>query len=207
MAQKRIGIYSGTFDPVHAGHIAFALQAMEQAGLDKLYFLPERRPRHKQGVEHFGHRVAMLKQALQPHPKFDVLELNDISFSVVRTMPKLRHLFPDDQLVFLFGSDAIGGLPSWPQAERFLRQTELVIGCRWQDDTSGIEKLITGWPTYPRKYVIIDSYAPEVSSGSIRAALQRRQSIRGLLKSVENYSNRNWLYVSLAAETASIDKP
>jgi nicotinate-nucleotide adenylyltransferase len=206
MAQKRIGIYSGTFDPVHAGHIAFALQAMEQAGLDRVYFLPERRPRQKKGVEHFGHRVAMLKRAQQPHPKFDVLELNDVSFSVVRTLPKLQHQFPDDQLVFLFGSDTISNLPFWPQADRLLQQAELVIACRWQDNRSDIEELITSWPITPQKYAIIDSYAPEVSSGSIRSALQRRQSIRGLLKSVEHYSNRNWLYISLA-ETTSIDKP
>jgi cytidyltransferase-like protein len=62
--QSRIGIYSGTFDPVHAGHMAFALQAMQEAKLDRLYFLPERRPRYKQGVEHFAHRVAMLERAI-----------------------------------------------------------------------------------------------------------------------------------------------
>jgi nicotinate-nucleotide adenylyltransferase len=206
MIQKRIGIYAGTFDPVHAGHIAFALQAMEEASLDKLYFLPERRPRHKKGVEHFGHRVAMLKKALRPHPKFEVLELDDVSFSVVRTLPKLQITFPDAQLVFLFGSDAISNLPLWPQADRLLEQAELVIGCRWQDDKSDIQILIKNWPVMPRAYTVINSYAPEVSSGSVRSALQRRQSIRGLLKSVQNYSNQNWLYISLA-EAASIDKP
>src|SRR5581483_3364510 len=87
---KRIGIYSGVFDPVHAGHIGFALQAVERAGLDKVYFLPERRPYHKQGVEHFGHRVAMLKRATRPHPALSVLELEDISFTVERTLPKLQ---------------------------------------------------------------------------------------------------------------------
>ena len=205
MAQKRIGIYSGTFDPVHAGHIAFALQAMERAGLDKLYFLPERRPRHKKGVEHFAHRVAMLKQALQPHPRFDVLELDDVSFSVVRTLPKLQRQFQGNQLVFLFGSDAITGLPAWPQADRLLKQTELVIACRWQDDKPAIQDLMNSWRIAPRKHIIINSYAPEVSSGNVRSALRRRQPVRGLLKSVEHYSNRNWLYISLA-ETASIDK-
>jgi nicotinate-nucleotide adenylyltransferase len=206
MVQQRIGIYAGTFNPVHAGHIAFALQAMERGRLDRLYFLPERRPRHKKGVEHFGHRVAMLKKAALPHPKFKVLELDDVSFTVVRTLPKLRAQFPADQLVFLFGSDAIGDLPTWPQAERLLRQVELVIGCRNQDDAASTRAVITGWPLEPRSYMIFDSYAPDVSSGRVRAALQRRQSVRGLLKSVEHYSNHNWLYISLA-EAAGIDKP
>jgi len=206
MTQKRIGIYADTFDPVHAGHISFALQALERAGLDKVYFLPERRPRHKSGVEHFGHRVAMLKKAVRPHPKFDVLELDDVSFSVIRTLPKLQTRFANSQLVFLFGSDAISSLPSWPRAARLLKQVELIIGCRWQDERSDIHELINNWPIAPRTYTIINSYAPDISSGSVRSALQRRQSVRGLLKSVEHYSNQNWLYISLA-ETAGVDKP
>jgi nicotinate-nucleotide adenylyltransferase len=199
MTHKRIGIYAGTFDPVHAGHIGFALQAAAHAKLDKLYFLPERRPRHKSGVEHFAHRVAMLKKAARPHPAFEVLELDDISFSVVRTLPKLQARFPGSQIVFLFGSDAISDLPAWPQAERLLEQAELIIGCRWQDDRAGTQVQIAGWPIAPRAYSIIDSYAPDISSGSVRGALQRRQSVRGLLKSVERYSNQNWLYISLTA--------
>jgi nicotinate-nucleotide adenylyltransferase len=206
MIQKRIGIYAGTFNPVHAGHIGFALQALQQAGLDAVYFLPERRPRHKSGVEHFGHRVAMLKKALRPHPKFEVLELDDVSFSVTRTLPKLQAKFPGSQLAFLFGSDAISNLPSWPQAEHLLNQTELVVGCRWQDERSDIQELIAGWPIVPRAHTVINSYAPDISSGKVRRALRRRQPVRGLLKSVERYSNQNWLYVSLA-ETAAVDKP
>ena len=206
MTQKRIGIYAGTFDPVHAGHIAFALQAMEQAGLDRLYFLPERRPRHKKGIEHFGHRVAMLKKAIKPHPKFAVMETDDVSFSVVRTLPKLQAQFAADQLVFLFGSDAIADLPSWPQADRLLKESELVIGCRRNDDSGDIHQLVNGWPIAPKAHMIFNSYASGVSSGSVRETLQRRQAVRGLLKSVERYSNHNWLYVSLA-QTAAVDKP
>lgn len=206
MKSRRIGIYAGTFDPVHAGHIAFALQAMDHARLDKLYLLPERRPRQKKGVEHFGHRVAMLRKAIQPHPKFEVLELDDVSFSIVRTLPKLRDQFRGDQLVFLFGSDAVVDLPVWPQADRFLKEAELVIGCRTGDDTDRLQGLIDSWPMQPRSCLIFDSYAPEVSSGRVRAALQERQPVRGLLKSVEHYSNHNWLYVSLAS-TPVVDKP
>jgi nicotinate-nucleotide adenylyltransferase len=205
-SEYRVGIYAGTFNPVHAGHIAFALQAMERAGLDRLYFLPERLPRHKQDVEHFGHRVAMLRQALRPHPKFDVLELDNVSFSVARTLPKLQALFGGDQLVFLFGSDAITDLPAWPRAEQLLRQTELVIGCRQETKPGNIKQMIHGWPTKPQQYTILQSYAPVVSSGRIRQALRLNQPVKGLLSSVVRYSNRNWLYVALG-QPATVDKP
>jgi nicotinate-nucleotide adenylyltransferase len=195
---SRVGIYAGTFDPVHTGHVTFALQALQAAELDKIYFLPERRPRNKQGVEHFGHRVAMLKRALEPHPKLDMLEMVDISFSVQRTLPQLRQQLPGSELVFLFGSDVVPGLAEWPHASSLLKDNELVIGLRFQDDREQVHKIVENWPQQPKAVTVFPSYAPAVSSGKVREGLRRRQPADGLLKSVERYSDRNWLYVSLA---------
>lgn len=194
----RIGIYAGTFDPVHSGHITFALQALRAARLDKVYFLPERRPRAKEQVEHFGHRVAMIRRAIKPHPQFDILEMVDISFSVERTLPRLQKDFPKSQLVFLFGSDVITGLADWPQADNLLKNGELVIGLRSQNKREDIKKIIEGWQIQPSAVTIFDSFAPDVSSGKIRQALRLRKPANGLLKSVERYSDHHWLYVSLA---------
>lgn len=194
---KRIGIYAGTFDPVHAGHITFALQALEAAGLDQVVFLPERRPRGKQDVEHFGHRVAMLRRALKPHPQFEVAELVDVSFSVARTLPHLQKLYPDSELVFLFGSDVVPGVSEWPNAAKLIKGREFVIGLRSSDDHDMLRKTIETWPE-PREVTIFESFAPEVSSNKIREALRLRRPTKGVLKSVERYSDRHWLYVSLA---------
>lgn len=198
MAKQRIGIYAGTFDPVHAGHIAFALQSMEAGKLDRVYFLPERQPRHKRGVEHFGHRVAMLDRALKPHPHLRVLELPDINFSIQRTLVRLLHLHPQDQLVFLFGSDIVPTIPDWQFSEQLLARSELIVGLRGQDTEFGMRQLIQHWQAKPQALAIVDSYAPGVSSGHIREALRLRQPVQGLLSSVVRYSDRHWLYVSLA---------
>ncbi len=195
---KRIGIFAGTFDPVHAGHVTFALQALQAGKLDKVYFLPERRPRNKRGVEHFGHRVAMLRRAAAPHPQFDVLELPDISFSVERTLPRIRRQFANDQLVFLWGSDAITLLPQWPHTDQLLEAAELVIGWRDSHDQVAVMQYINTWPVQPQALIAFASYAPEVSSGRIREALYRRRPAQGLLQSVQRYSDRHWLYVSVA---------
>ena len=194
----RIGIYAGTFDPVHVGHIAFALQSLKAARLDRVYFLPERRPRAKAQVEHFGHRVGMLNQAAKPYPEFGVLELVDVSFNVERTLPYLQKRFFGDELVFLFGSDVIPNLADWPRAENLLEAGELVIGLRFKDDRQTIHKIVEGWPAQPQAVIIFESYAPEVSSGKVREALRTRQAAAGVLKSVERYSDHHWLYVSLA---------
>ena len=195
---RRVGIYAGTFDPVHAGHIAFALQAIKAASLDKVYFLPERRPRGKQQVEHFAHRVGMVKQAIKPHPQFDVMELVDVSFSVERTLPYLQKQFPGDELVFLFGSDVVPVLSEWPNAERLLSDAELVIGLRSKDDGETLKRIIADWPHQPKAVTMFASYAPDVSSGGVREALRKRQPAAGVLTSVERYSDHHWLYVSLS---------
>ena len=195
---KRIGIYAGSFDPIHAGHITFALQAMEQAGLDKIYFLPERRPRHKPGVEHFAHRVAMIKQATMPYKYFSVLESVEISFTVKRTLPMLKQKFKNAQLVFLFGSDAVADLLNWPYAEQLLATSELVIAAREGNNTTDLQTAISSWPLQPLAAVMLTSYAPSVSSTIVREALRARQPTAGLLRSVARYSDHHWLYVSVA---------
>jgi nicotinate-nucleotide adenylyltransferase len=196
MAQ-RIGIYAGTFDPVHAGHITFALQALAAAALDRVYFLPERQPRRKRGVEHFGHRVAMIRLAAQPHPQFEVLDLPDINFSVARTLPRLKKQFGTAQLVYLFGSDVVPRIQDWPEANQLLSDAELVIGLRAEADRAKLHQIIEAWPTQPRTLTMFASYAPDISSGKVRQALSGRQPAAGLLKSVERYSDHNWLYVRL----------
>ncbi|HSW85298.1 MAG TPA: nicotinate-nicotinamide nucleotide adenylyltransferase [Candidatus Saccharimonadales bacterium] len=194
---KRIGIYAGTFDPVHAGHITFALQSIKAAGLDEIYFLPERQPRNKQGVEHFGHRVAMLKLAIKPHPQFKILDLPDINFSVTRTLPRLAKRFPKSQLVFLFGSDILSDLHEWPEIDKLLKISELIIGLRADADRQKIHKIVEEWPIQPLALTMFSSFAPEISSGRVRQALSGHMAAEGLLRSVERYSDRNWLYVSL----------
>jgi nicotinate-nucleotide adenylyltransferase len=234
MSSKRIGIYAGTFDPVHVGHVTFALQAVVAAGLTRVYFLPERRPRDKSQVEHFGHRVAMLRRALRPHPQFEVLELVDVSFSVERTLPFLQQRFAGDELVFLFGSDIVAGLADWPHVDQLLKSAELVIGLRQKDDPTAVRRTIEQWPTQPKLLTMFPSYAPDISSGQVREALRHGQGharhtarvnqpgqpakpgqlgkpgqpdtlgpgtsdrpVKGILTSVERYSDRHWLYISL----------
>lgn len=197
MQKKRIGIYAGTFDPVHSGHVAFALQSLQVNNLDIVYFLPERRPRNKQHVEHFGHRVAMLSRAIAPHPQFAVMELVDVNFSIQRTLPYLQQRFLGDELVFLFGSDIIPSLIEWPHAGKLLENGELIIGLRHNDKREDIHRVVEAWPFKPKAVTLFESYAPDVSSGKVRKALRSQQAAPGVLKSVERYSNQHWLYVSL----------
>ena len=197
MSQRRIGIYSGTFNPVHAGHIMFALQALDEAGLDTVYFMPERRPHHKQQIEHYGHRVAMLRRALKPHARLQVLETDDISFTVRRTFPRLKQQFSRSDLVFLMGSDVVAGLRHWPAVETLLAGSELVVGRRADTTMARLRYHIAALPINRQSIRILESLQPAVSSSRVRQGLYERRYVPGLLSSVAHYSNRNWLYVDL----------
>lgn len=194
---KRIGIYAGAFDPVHVGHIGFALQALEEACLDEVIFLPERMPIAKPGVEHYAHRVAMLIRALAPHPRLSVMEMVDRRYSVKRTLPELEVLFPGDALVFLMGSDVVDHVPEWPYADRLLKRSELVVGVRSALTTSQITERIGEWATQPVGLTVFESFAPRISSAEIREALRADTGAAGLLSSVRRYAKQQWLYVSV----------
>ncbi len=194
---KRIGIYSGTFNPVHSGHLSFALQAFDEARLDKLYFMPERYRKDKQDVAHYGHRVAMIKQAIKPYSRLGLIESVDVSFTIDRTLPRLRGQFKHSELIFLFGSDSLVNMPQWPNIEQLLKTSGLMVGIR-SNNSVDVETSINKLPAMPKELYVIQSFAPGVSSTKVREALRLSKDAEGILSSVRNYSNRNWLYISLA---------
>lgn len=193
--KKRIGIYAGTFDPVHLGHITFALQSIRTARLDYVYFLPERQPINKSPQELFGHRVAMLNRAIRPYKKFSVLEFDDKHFTVKKTLPKLQEMFNKAELVFLFGSDVVGSIQSWPNYNKILNEAELVIAIRHSVSSQEIKQI--GSHLNAKNVYYINSFAPTVASSNIRLSLIKNNRPDGLLSSVARYIKMNWLYISI----------
>lgn len=131
MYMKRIGIYSGTFDPVHIGHASFAMAAAQACTLDRVAFLPEPKPREKQQVTPLAYRSDMLRLATQDYTQFEVIELPFEQFSVHYTLPLLRSEFRDCQLVLLVGSDVVQTFAyRWDNLPELLGTVELAIGLR-----------------------------------------------------------------------------
>ncbi len=190
---KRAGVFSGSFDPVHAGHIDLALQAILTVGLDSVYFVPEFEPRYKQAVAHFAHRIEMLKLACLPHPKLKVLELPDKQFTHLATTRRIKKLLPDARLYFICGADMLEHMPSWPHVDRFLKDFELIIGLRGNYTKSKVNVLINKLPVKisPK---IIETLNRDVSSRELKQALIGSDDYRGLLPSTAEYISKNNLY-------------
>ncbi len=115
---KRIGIFGGTFDPVHLGHVGSAEALLEQQGLDELYFMPcQRHPHDKRPMANSEQRLAMLTLALQKQSslKVDDRELSRLgkSFTVDSLTEIRQEIGEQTTLIFLLGSDAFAQLHRW----------------------------------------------------------------------------------------------
>jgi len=203
----RIGLLGGTFDPVHKGHIAFALQAIEMAGLDEVVFLPEILPRHKKDVTHVSHRVAMLNEVLKPYPKLKVELLPDKKFLFATSMPRIRKLYPDATLNMLIGTDVLSNMLShmsdWPMAKQFIKDLGLIIAVRGEKDERHAHQLLAALPVEPRESHVLVSEHKFLSSRELRIELRKGNTPDGLLKAVNSYAKKNWLYDSVVSEKSS----
>jgi len=129
---KRIGIFGGTFDPPHTGHIAIAEQALKQLGLDCVYFIPAYIPPHKQQLASITaqHRMNMMKLAVGRRKEFKVspieLRRRGISYTV-DTLKVFKKRFPNSQLVLLIGADNLLQFNSWKSPKTILQLASLAV--------------------------------------------------------------------------------
>ncbi|MCA9079943.1 MAG: nicotinate-nucleotide adenylyltransferase [Planctomycetaceae bacterium] len=137
----RIGIYGGTFDPVHLGHLILAETCREVCGLDEVWFMPAAVPPHKQGLQITPGkaRVEMLKFALAGNSAFRIstLELERTGPSyTVETLTQVHQQLPEAQLHLLIGADTLDDFPNWRQPEGILELAQLVAVNRGRDPAS-----------------------------------------------------------------------
>src|SRR5271166_5246780 len=140
----RIGVFGGTFDPVHLGHLILAEQCREQGRLDQVLFVPAASPPHKQSqaLTPFAQRVEMLALAIAGQPAFRIDELEKDrpgpSYTV-DTLEQLKERQPAAELFLILGSDTLLDLPHWHGPARVAALATLVVVARpdWQTLSDG----------------------------------------------------------------------
>ena len=138
----RIGVFGGSFDPVHLGHLIAAECCREQARLDRVIFMPAAVPPHKQDrrLTPADDRVQMLRLAVGGHEAFTIspreTDRGGVSFTV-DTLAQLRETHPAEELFLLLGPDAIVEFPTWREPARILQLAQpLVMVREVLDDTN-----------------------------------------------------------------------
>jgi nicotinate-nucleotide adenylyltransferase len=128
---KPIGIFGGTFDPVHLGHLRSALELLEQLELTQVRFIPSARPPHRPPTWLSAEkRLRLLQAAVAEQPEFIVddceLEREGVSYTV-DTLIKLRDQFGQTPLCLLLGGDAFAMLPTWSRWEQIFELAHVVV--------------------------------------------------------------------------------
>jgi len=128
---RLIGIFGGTFDPVHAGHVTMALRLLQALPLEKIIFVPNRTPPHRP-LPHFSavERLQLIQQAIQSHPRLEVSDLelqqNAVSYTI-DTLHALRQQYPDAVLCLIMGEDNLYTLNQWHCWQELFTIAHLIV--------------------------------------------------------------------------------
>lgn len=199
--RKRIGIFGGTFDPIHQAHLTLGEIAYRQFGLDEIWFMPSKQPPHKldKPVSPVEHRFAMVRLATADTPYFRCsgfeLGLPGKSYTA-NTLTTLNQLYPNTQFYFIMGGDSLFALEEWYQPEVIMKQAVILAAVRENHDTIKMQEQIE---YLAEKYEadIRLLYAPlmDVSSSDIRRLIRQGKEISDMLsESVERYIREQGLY-------------
>lgn len=171
----KIGIYGGSFNPVHNGHVHLAQTAAEDFGLDVIYFVPSKISPHRSSEEYVSEtdRLEMLKLVCMKNSAFRIsdyeLRSDRVSYSIY-TVEHFRRKFPEDELFLLVGSDMLMMFDKWYCFEKILSEVTLAVISRNSGDMDLLRRKAGELSEYGR--IIISERSPEViSSTEIRKKL------------------------------------
>ena len=198
----KIGIMGGTFDPIHKGHLMLGEYAYNQYGLDKVWFMPNGTPPHKDNAKigtSAKNRMEMVELAIEGREGFELQTyeiLNqEINYSY-KTMEHFKELCPQDEFYFIIGADSLFALERWVKPECLLKNCVMLAAYR---DDKSTEEMMTQIAYLNQKYQadirLLNTPNVDISSSEIREKLQDEESILELVPAaVYRYILENHLY-------------
>jgi nicotinate-nucleotide adenylyltransferase len=214
------GLFGGTFDPIHIGHLRCAAEMQEIFNLNRIIFVPASRPPHKlnAAITPFYHREQMIRLAIEGNPDFSFSDVENrrekTSYSVETVEYILeKYRLTDLELYFIVGQDAFHAIRTWKDWDRLLLMCNFTVMTRPGYDNRGLEEILgpefasrfsydkgieafrgpTGHAIFFREVTFLD-----ISSSNIRQRAKERRDIRYLVPDdVRHYIVKNSLYRNL----------
>lgn len=191
--RRRIGVFGGTFDPVHYGHLLMAEEARVRLDLALVHFVPAGRPAHKRDrpITPPSHRLAMLRLAIRGNPSFRISAVEAGRDAVSFTVDTLNTLAATERgdLYLLLGQDSLAEFDTWRDPDEILGLARLAVFPR--GDAEGISLR----PSLRRRVVFLHPPRIGIAASEIRRRLKRRLSVRYWLPDpVIAYATRHGLY-------------
>lgn len=199
---SKIGIFGGTFNPIHFGHLIIAEAVRDSFGLDRVLFVPSGMPPHKSDNEVTGaeHRYDMVNCAVRSNPYFEAsrLEVDRAGYTyTVDTLNSLRRQYGNTaELYFMIGADIINELITWKDcAEVFALCRFIAVKRPYCDAGSAESNIARLKERYPISISMVKAPLIDISSTEIRERVKAQKSIKYLVpECVEEYIYKNGLY-------------
>jgi len=174
----KIGLFFGSFNPIHIGHLAIANYFVEFTDLQKLWFVisPQNPFKEKKSLLAEHHRLALVNEAIEYDARF---KASDIEFNMpkpsytIDTLTYLKEKYPKQEFVLIMGADNIKSFHKWKNSEQILQEHEIYVYPRPNVDIASIQK--------NDKIIITEAPIIEISSSFIRNAIKDKKDIRYFL--------------------------
>jgi nicotinate-nucleotide adenylyltransferase len=214
---ETIGLFGGTFDPIHIGHLRAAAEVRRKVGLDRILFIPSYLPPHKSGGASApaADRLRMVELACRRRTGFEAsgveVEAQEKSYSIL-TLRKVRALQPEARLFFILGVDAFLEIGTWREYEKVIGACRFIVMGRPGFDLGRAKNVLEGrlrgtmgpleaagdlaGPAPPRlRVILLPIRAVDVSSTVVRDRVRRGLSVDGLVpRAVADYIRDRQLY-------------
>lgn len=196
----RIGIYGGSFDPVHNGHINAAKNFMEELSLDKIIIVPAYCSPFKKGlaVTPSQHRLNMCNIAFGNTEGFEVSDIEILRADegyMSDTVAQIREQYPDAELFLLLGSDQLLIFQKWYAWSKITDEATVAAAARTWDDDAAMEAAAAVLRSYGAEVIIVPIDVKELSSTDVREAVRRGDDISAMVPpGVAEYIWDNYLY-------------
>lgn len=197
---KKYGIFGGSFNPIHYGHLMICEYIKEEMGLDKVIFIPTGNPPHKDLEVSAKDRYEMVRLAISPNPDFEILDIETTRVKMsytVDTIRELKKIYREEKLYFLIGLDSIFQLKTWMKIGDLSKEIEFVVALRpgyinKEEINREIDFLRENFGT---KVNLINTPLYEISSTDLRDRIREGKSLRYLIpKKVLNYIEESGFY-------------
>lgn len=180
---KKIGIFGGTFDPIHNGHLYIAYEAKKQLGLDKIIFVPSGTPPHKNvtNVTEADIRFKMVSMAISHYEYFDIDDYEIKKEGRSYTCETLKHYkdtYDDTKLYFIVGADSLINIDTWKNVNEIVSYSTLTV---FKRPGFSVDKILKKKEELKERYnhnvIFFDTLDLDISSTDIKQRIKNNERV------------------------------
>ncbi len=190
-AMHRIGLFSGTLDPMHVGHVEACLSAKAALNLDEVLVMIEKKPHRKQKVTDYKHRHKIAELSLQDFESIHLFDPKSDHITFDQTTKLLEQTYSGAKFVMIIGSDMLGHIGDWPGAKQWLDNNELAVVLRDNHDEKAVHAKLKDLKL---KATVLPAVWTDASSSKVKTSIGSRGHSDEVHREALAYIKKHRLY-------------